>query len=141
MANETPGNPKAGHVFLPLLQQISFQVPREVGVWDGTNDKSTLNTLANDIPVAAEGPINSIPDIWARPVLFNLFLPKGQDTDPLVGRVRQEWRGLLSVLALRELSDFTVELDEVDLGKITVERLKQPLLKLKPKAVEWGGVS
>lgn len=141
MANETPGNPKAGHVFLPPLEQISFQVPREVGVWDGTNDKSTLNTLANDIPVAAEGPINSIPDIWARPVLFNLFLPKGQDTDPLVGRVRQEWRGLLSVLALRELSDFTVELDEVDLGKITVERLKQPLLRLKPKAVEWGEVA
>ncbi|HQN07563.1 MAG TPA: hypothetical protein PLL76_09095 [Thermoanaerobaculia bacterium] len=141
MPNETLGNPKAGHVFLPPLEQISFQVPREVGVWDGTNDKSALNTLANDIPVAAEGPINSIPDIWARPVMFNLFLPKGQDADPLVARVRQEWRGLLSILALRELSDFTVELDEVDLGKVTVDKLKQPLLKLKPKAVEWGGVS
>lgn len=140
MSQDASRTPTQAHVFLPRLTQISFQVPKEVGIWDGTNDKSTLNTIAKDIPVASAGPINSIPDIWARPVVFNLFLPIHGDADPLPGRIRQEWRGLLSVLALQELSGFTVELVPVNVNEIRVATLASPLLKLKPRAIQWGGV-
>jgi hypothetical protein len=140
MSQDASRTPTKAHVFLPRLTQISFQVPKEVGIWDGTNDKSTLNTIAKDIPVASAGPINSIPDIWARPVMFNLFLSIRGDADPLPKRIRQEWRGLLSILALQELAGFTVELVPLNVNEIRVETLASPLLKLKPRAVQWGGV-
>lgn len=44
--------------------------------------------------------IDSIPDIWARPLLFKTAL--FNETHPLHEKVVTEWRGLLAMLALKE---------------------------------------
>src|SRR6266850_796752 len=91
------------HPVLPKLkkqrQTAGFD---ERGKWSA-RQAIALDQLSDDLDVARVGiDINSIPDMWARPLLFEmaLFQP-----DHLLGpRVLGEWRGLLAMLALREVS-------------------------------------
>lgn len=53
----------------------------------------------------AQVQINSIPDIWARALLFEMALL--DEDHKLHKKIRDEWRGLLTLLALKEVKNHT----------------------------------
>jgi hypothetical protein len=79
------------------------------GTW-AVHTRQVLDDLVKGLNVAKiESEINSIPDMWARPMLFEMAL---LDPDHVLHkRIRGEWRGLLAIIALKEvakLQRFTV---------------------------------
>ena len=101
----------SNHPVLPLLKEIrTIAGFPEEGVWDPRHATELAN-LSQDINVTKVGiDINSIPDIWARPLLFEMALldvPAAEEKSRghlLHKRVLGEWRGLLALLALRQAS-------------------------------------
>ncbi len=77
------------------------------GVWQEVQPIA-LNNIAENLKVTKIGAkytdIDSIPSMWARPLLFQIAL---FDTDhPMHDCIVGEWRGLLAMLALKERRDF-----------------------------------
>lgn len=97
------------HPVLPQLKELrTIAGFAEEGVWD-TRNATELANLSQDLKVEKVGiEINSIPDIWARPLLFEMALfdkpaPGNLYSGHLLHkRVLGEWRGLMAMLALRE---------------------------------------
>ena len=80
--------------------------------------------------------VDSIPNIWARPLLFEMAL---YDTrHPMHLRVLGEWRGLLAMLALKEWCEFPLTTDQIDITDMTnpqgAEDFLQALQRLRPKS-------
>ncbi|MFL6335837.1 MAG: hypothetical protein ACJ754_21210 [Pyrinomonadaceae bacterium] len=102
--------PESYHPVLPRLRDdANIGAFNKAGRWV-TREAAELINLSDGLKVErAETQINSIPDMWARPLLFEMAL-----LDPkhlLHERVRGEWRGLLAILALKEvmsINDFKV---------------------------------
>ena len=64
-------------------------------------------------PKLASAEVDSIPSMWARPLLFEMAL---YDTrHPMHERVSGEWRGLLAMLALREWCDFPLTTERIEI--------------------------
>lgn len=101
----------SNHPVLPLLKETrTIAGFAEEGLWDARHATELAN-LSQDIKVEKVGiEINSIPDIWARPLLFEMALFDGPAPDNsyhghlLHKRILGEWRGLMAMLALREAS-------------------------------------
>jgi hypothetical protein len=75
-----------------------------------------LAELSEDIDVDKVGTeINSIPDMWARPLLFEMAFY--DDHHLLYERVHGEWRGLMAMLALKEFAS---------LSRLTIEEVTIP---------------
>ncbi len=94
------------HPVLPKLkkqrQTAGFD---ERGIWSA-RQAIALDQLSEDLDIVKVGiDINSIPDMWARPLLFEMAL--FQNEHLLRPRVVGEWRGLLAMLALKEVSDIS----------------------------------
>ncbi|MBC7880953.1 MAG: rod shape-determining protein [Anaerolineae bacterium] len=91
----------------PLLPKLkadaTVATPSEAASWVSV-DGVILANLAESLVVpdlsATQRSIDSIPDIWARPLLFKQALHNNEH--PLHLTVLGEWRGLLAILALRE---------------------------------------
>ncbi|MBK8464911.1 MAG: hypothetical protein IPL32_03690 [Chloracidobacterium sp.] len=91
----------------PLLPELtttatvtSFDSP---GEWDVRSAKD-LDDLRRGLKVTpARIHINSIPDIWARPLLFQMSL--FDSSHPMHERTLGEWRGLLAILALKAVKN------------------------------------
>jgi hypothetical protein len=72
------------------------------GVWDVRGPQG-LDDLSKGLAVdPIETQINSIPDMWARPLLFEMALTDVRHV--LHERILGEWRGLLAMLALKEVA-------------------------------------
>ena len=91
------------HPFLPKRRsgrQDRFRVPASIGAWE-QRPNTDLNSLAEAIetpPVRQQ--IYSIPDPWARAILFDRAL---RDSEHIIHRrILGEWRGLLAILGLRD---------------------------------------
>lgn len=122
------------HLYLPKLVDANIDEPKEDGLWE-LKDQRIIQAISDGIEVGAEATtrgLSSIPDIYARPLTFQSALTNLRH--PLRARVLQEWRGLLSLLALRELKDLNdLKFTPVKLGN---DKLSGALRKLKPRAVE-----
>lgn len=127
--------------YLPKLKdgtENKLQPPHEVGGWDHISAETRLHALAHAIdvqPGAAQ--ILSIPDPWARVILFSraLFDPKHS----LHARVLGEWRGLLAILGLKEIrkfSELTAASVDLDTGERTPTRFLSTVGRVKPSAAE-----
>ena len=86
-----------------------------IGSWTEKNNANFLNQLANTLPKGADdGTIDSIPDIWAKPLLFKMALyDNGSDrifSQELHKRVVGEWRAILAMLALQEFRELNFSL-------------------------------
>ena len=95
--------------YLPALRMASdttLSLPATVGEWDDKQQSNKrLQSLADAIEVPPqETDVHSIPDPWARMILFDrsLFDPG----HPLHTRTLGEWRGLLAIVALKERRKF-----------------------------------
>lgn len=128
------------HHFLPTLIE-GDPVPSTTrhAFWKDQNLsllRSVEQGIAVDGTVATRG-ISSVPDVWARAVLFRAML---NPNHPLHAQAVQEWRGLLSLLALREVFHYDVKLVPVNLTDagdgVARTRLVRALARLAPPAVD-----
>lgn len=104
------------HPILPKLKADhnvgSF---KEAGKWD-VRTRDALEKLSSGLKVdKIETEISSIPDMWARPMLFEMALFNSKHA--LHERIMGEWRGLLAMLALKEV---------VGLNRLTVAQITLP---------------
>ena len=119
----------------------------EAGKWDVRNQDS-LQKLSSGLKVdKVETEISSIPDMWARPMLFEMALLNPEHV--LYPRIVGEWRGLLAMLGLKEVlrlngltaSQIAVPVnayrqngDDEDAGQIEQRDFLITLAKLLPDA-------
>lgn len=92
----------------------------EVGKWD-IRKQDSLQKLSTGLQVdKVETEISSIPDMWARPMLFDLALLNPEHV--LHKRILGEWRGLLAMLGLKEV----LQLNGLTVAPITLPQLPRP---------------
>lgn len=111
-------------VLPPLREQHKVTNFKTVGQWE-QRDKGELEALSDGLKVEKTGiDINSIPDMWARPLLFEMALYDSQH--PLHKRIEGEWRGMLAMLALRETAGmFTLKAIPVNIPQVGTNGLGQ----------------
>ena len=74
------------------------------GVWE-KRESSELEKLSRSLYTERlEFDVNAIPDIWSRPILFEMALL--DEHHPLHRRILGEWRGLLALFALKKIRRF-----------------------------------
>lgn len=125
---------------LPKLKEDSAVTPDKTSVWED-KEYDFLNTLIKSIAVSGSikdvGTIDSIPDVWARPLLFEmaLFDKEGTEQQFVKGfheRVVNEWRSILAMLALNDVKHLNLRTEEIRIsqGSSNIERI---LNALKPQ--------
>ena len=118
---------------LPPLDQDKTAVnPDCAGQWIRTSD-NFLDVLpksfASGGSVKDASQIDSIPDVWARPLLFQMAL---LDNTTLVQNlsdcVEDEWRCLLAMLALKDVRHLNITAEQVDIrGENSMEDVLRAL--------------
>ena len=106
--------------FIPLLPPLrEDKAPanfEEFGVWLKRNS-ADLYRMVQGLHVNSAGAsyveIDSIPYMWARPLLFEMALCDANH--PLHERIRGEWRGLLALLALKEWRTFPLKVAPIEI--------------------------
>lgn len=89
------------HYYLPKLEGEKHIKPPQKGYWEN-QDSGIFKAISDAIEVSQKAEdinVSSIPDVWARPLVFQAGLKKDSKS-PLSERYKNEWRGLLSLLAL-----------------------------------------
>ena len=95
---------------LPALNEDAAINPDKTSVWEKeTGTRDFLLALVKSLEAGASfddvGSIDSIPDVWARPLLFQMALydDKKSGTQEFVQglheKVQGEWRALLAMIA------------------------------------------
>ncbi|HEV7587970.1 MAG TPA: hypothetical protein VGO40_07540, partial [Longimicrobium sp.] len=134
------------HLYLPALVE-GLPEPQLTGHW-APQERKVLLGIADGIVVDESARIrgvSSVPDPWARALMFRAAIRVGSRY-PLRARLVQEWRGLLSLLALYKLHSYRVEIVPVPLdgaGRFarSLHGLKPPGIELEPgKVYDWGDV-
>jgi hypothetical protein len=125
----------AQHFFLPEVES-NIPVPTKNSHWFN-NDKKIILGISDGIIIdekASTAGVSSIPDIWARPLLFQSAL-KPNSKHPMRKRCIQEWRGLLSLLALHKVKQELADLEIVSV-KLDEETFSTALRNLTPSPVQ-----
>lgn len=108
---------------IPLLPGLKdsnkIAIPQR-GTWT-SSVQNTLSNLVEDLKVGTDvaSDISSIPDLWARPALYELALFNKEHY--LHNRYLAEWRGIMAMLALRVLQN----LNDLKLETIQVKDYNQ----------------
>ena len=118
----------------PMLPKIDrdekkFLADRS-GVWKKDVSSDFLTSLVNSLEtggaIADIGSIDSIPDVWARPLLFKMALfdigAAREFVQGLHDKVVGEWRAILAMLALKNIKQINLRADAVDLKKYKAEK-------------------
>ena len=112
--------------YFPMLPKVNEEVSKilkdQAGIWKET-DINFLQGLANSLDCGESikdmGSVDSIPDMWARPLLFKMALfdlePTKQFVTGLHEKVRGEWRALLAMLALKNFKQLDLKAEQVNL--------------------------
>ena len=112
--------------YFPMLPKVNEDISKvlkdQAGIWKET-DINFLQGLANSLDCGESikdmGSVDSIPDMWARPLLFKMALfdlePTKQFVTGLHERVRGEWRALLAMLALKDYKRLDLKAEQVNL--------------------------
>jgi hypothetical protein len=124
------------HLYLPQLSSdADIGDPEHPGAWKD-NDRKVLRGISKGIEVSQQAKnvcgVSSVPDIWARPLMFQTAI-RPESGHPLREQMVKEWRGLLSLLALRRIHDYDVEIVPVTLDQRT---FSEALRNLKPTDVQ-----
>ena len=129
----------------PLLPRLTTtnQVTTfgNAGRWE-KREPAELERISEGLDVAdtkiASAEVDSIPSMWARPLLFEMAL---YDTrHPMHPRILEEWRGLLALLALKEWGDFPLTTEQINITDMEnpsdAKDFLRALEKLRPK-IHW----
>jgi hypothetical protein len=106
------------YIFYPKLKSDTqgISCPGQSGVWNLNSSWDELIKLSEGIDVGQiDIQINSTPDMWARPVIFERALLN--EEHPLHKKIRGEWRGLLALIALQEIRGY----EELQAKEINIE--------------------
>lgn len=129
--------------YFPMLPKVNEEVSKilkdQAGIWKET-DINFLQGLANSLDCGESikdmGSVDSIPDMWARPLLFKMALfdlePTKQFVTGLHEKVRGEWRALLAMLALKNFKQLDLKAEQVNLLEDNSD-LAQILKSLAPQ--------
>ena len=126
----------AHHFYLPQLTGENIAVPKEHGHWNN-NERKIILGISDAITIdeqAVNKGVSSIPDIWARPLLFQSAV-RPQSQHPLKKLCTQEWRGLLSLLALYKIKPELAGLEIVSVSPDN-ETFSTALKNLAPESIE-----
>ncbi len=128
------------HLYLPQLNETTFKSPSKKALWSADNGNEILIKISDSISISESDhkhDINSIPDIWARPLLFASSLISAES--PSHKRILNEWRGLLSLIALQKISHININFECLKVSNIDgYNDLKTALVNLKPSPIDWG---
>ena len=117
------------HLYLPeLFADANVPEPPHAAHWSAS-ERRLVGSVADGIAVDEQATIrgvSSVPDVWARPLLFQSAL-KPKSNHPLRSQMVREWRGLLSLLALRKVHNFPVEIVPVPFDEGVFARALQTL--------------
>jgi len=120
------------HPFLPKLKSstdsdktMKLAAFDRRGFWR-TGGNIDLSELSNSLEIDTIDPnyieVDSVPDMWARPILFEMaFFNKNH---LLHKRFIEEWRGLLAMLALKEIRNL-----QIDAAEVRIPRRDQQILQ------------
>lgn len=99
---------------IPNLKEREHTVPPfSVGKWTPL-EKSKLDHISKGLEISSKSFVSSsIPDIWARPIVFEIALFDAYH--PMHTRVMGEWRGLLAILALKERYRLSINVEVINL--------------------------
>lgn len=107
------------------------------GYWE-KRDPVELERVSEGLDVTktelTSAEIDSIPSMWARPLLFEMALYN--DRHPVHTRILGEWRGLLAMLALKEWCDFPLTIEQLNItaaDPVDAKDFLEALHKLIPK--------
>ena len=129
--------------YFPMLPKVNEDVSKvlkdQAGIWKET-DINFLQGLANSLDCGESikdmGSVDSIPDMWARPLLFKMALfdlePTKQFVTGLHEKVRGEWRALLAMFALKDFKRLDLKAEQVNLLEDNSD-LAQILKSLAPQ--------
>ncbi len=130
---------------IPLLPRLKEDYTvREfdnAGIWE-RRDAVALVSISESLDVAdtrlASAEVDSIPSMWARPLLFEMALYVDDTNHPMHKRILGEWRGLLTMLALKEWCGFPLTIEQIninDMGNPSDDNdFLKALQRLIPKA-------
>jgi hypothetical protein len=105
------------HILPKLKVNNNVQNINQSGTW-AVRTRDLLDKLSKGLKVdKVETEINSIPDMWARPMLFEMALFDQEHV--LHERILGEWRGLLAMVGLKEVAKLT---------RLTVAQVKVPVI-------------
>ena len=129
------------YVLLPNLSNPPFH-PITAGVWEDAKGQAGIDLFLRGLADSLKGTkktdqvvgIDSIPDVWARPLFFQmaLFAPKNFDEN-LRSKAIGEWRALLAILALNDIRKLNLKAEHVSLEVAESGALGATLLKLAPQ--------
>ncbi len=126
----------AEHHYLPAVKKgTNVPQPPQSGWW--------FPVSRRDVAAVGQGPevgedakargVTSVPDVWARPMLFHSAIRPNSD-HPLAASLLEEWRGLLSLIALCDYFDFDLQLEPVQVDPRDGP-LARALIELAPRGV------
>lgn len=126
----------AEHHYLPAVKRTTNLIqPPVPGSWV-TVSRREIEALSQGLEVGegARGRgTTSVPDVWARALLFHSAIrPKSEH--PLHDALVEEWRGLLSLVALSEYYGLQLQLEPVTIDD-RGGRFARALIELAPKSV------
>ena len=108
---------------LPKVNEDTSKLLKDqAGIWKEA-DINFLQGLANGLDCGESikdmGSVDSIPDMWALPLLFKMALfdlePARQFVTGLHEKVLGEWRALLAMLALKDIKRLDMRAEQVNL--------------------------
>lgn len=129
--------------YLPMLPKIDSKSNKvlmdQSGIWKSTS-LDFLQGLASSLAAGETlediGNIDSIPDVWAKPLLFKMALFDLETTREFVmglhDLVLGEWRAILAMLALKNVKQINLKAVSVNLTEINSE-MANVLKALAPK--------
>ena len=129
--------------YFPILPKVNEDISKilkdQAGIWKET-DINFLQGLANSLDCGESikdmGAVDSIPDMWARPLLFKMALfdlePTKQFVHGLHEKVLGEWRALLAMFALKDFKRLDLKAEQVNLFEDNSD-LAQILKSLAPQ--------
>lgn len=105
----------AEHHYLPAVKKsTNLPQPPDAG-WFFPVSRRDIEAIGQGLEIGegakARG-VTSVPDVWAQPMLFHSAIRPKSD-HPLRESLLEEWRGLLSLVALSEYYGFQLQLEPV----------------------------
>src|SRR5213075_2980343 len=126
----------AEHHYLPTLKKSTNLIqPPVAGSWQ-TVSRREIEALSQGLEIgegARKREATSLPDVWARPLLFHSAIRPHSD-HPLRQQIIEEWRGLLSLIALSDYFGIKLELEPVVIDN-RGGRFAKSLVELSPRSV------
>lgn len=136
----------AEHHYLPSLKKgTNIIQPPVAGSWLPVSPRD-IEALSQGLEVnesARRRMATSLPDVWARPLLFHSAI-RPHAAHPLRQELLEEWRGLLSLLALSDYYKLKLELEPVVIderggrfARALAELCPRPVMLEEGKGYDW----